>query len=92
MRHFDHGYAVTSHSSQGITAERVLVNIDTKTHPELINTRFAYVAVSRASLDAQLFTNDASALGQRLRHDVTKSSAVDFFRSFELGKEAGHVT
>jgi hypothetical protein len=28
MRHFDHGYAVTSHSSQGLTAERVLVNID----------------------------------------------------------------
>ena len=78
MRHFDHGYAVTSHSSQGITAERVLVNMDTKAHPELINTRFAYVAVSRASQDAQIYTNDASSLGQRLSHDVTKSSAVNF--------------
>lgn len=78
MRHFDHGYAVTSHSSQGITAERVLVNMDTKAHPELINTRFAYVAVSRASQDAQIYTNDAGALGHRLSHDVTKSSAVDF--------------
>ncbi len=28
MRHFDHGYAVTSHSSQGLTSERVLVNMD----------------------------------------------------------------
>jgi len=28
-RHFDHGYAVTSHSAQGLTAERVLVNADT---------------------------------------------------------------
>jgi hypothetical protein len=36
MRHFDHGYAVTSHSSQGLTADRVLVNIDTTVHPELI--------------------------------------------------------
>jgi hypothetical protein len=81
MRHFDHGYAVTSHSSQGITAERVLVNMDTKAHPELINTRFAYVAVSRASHDAQIYTNDASALGQRLSHDVTKTSAVDFRQS-----------
>jgi ATP-dependent exoDNAse (exonuclease V) alpha subunit len=27
MRHFDHGYAVTSHSSQGLTAERMLVNM-----------------------------------------------------------------
>jgi conjugative relaxase-like TrwC/TraI family protein len=78
MRHFDHGYAVTSHSSQGVTAERVLVNMDTRTNPELINTRFAYVAVSRASQDAQIFTNDAEALGQRLSRDVTKSSAIDF--------------
>ena len=52
MRHFDHGYAVTSHSSQGLTAERVLVNIDTDAHPGLINGRFAYVSVSRASHDA----------------------------------------
>ena len=27
------GYAVTSHSSQGLTAERVLVNADTGVHP-----------------------------------------------------------
>ena len=78
MRHFDHGYAVTSHSSQGVTAERVLVNMDTRSHPELINTRFAYVSVSRASQDAQIYTNDAAALGQRLSHDASKSSAIDF--------------
>jgi len=28
--HLDHGYAVTSHSSQGQTAERVLINVDTE--------------------------------------------------------------
>ena len=27
--HVDHGYAVTSHSSQGATADRVLVHVDT---------------------------------------------------------------
>lgn len=41
MPHFDHGYAVTSHSSQGLTTERVLINIDGNTHPDLINSRFA---------------------------------------------------
>ncbi len=56
MRHFDHGYAVTSHSSQGLTSQRVLVNMDTEVHPELINGRFAYVSVSRASHDVQIFT------------------------------------
>ena len=76
MRHFDHGYAVTSHSSQGLTSERVLVNMDTNVHPELINTRFAYVSVSRASQDAQIFTNNAAQLGLQLGTDVSKSSAL----------------
>jgi conjugative relaxase-like TrwC/TraI family protein len=80
MRHFDHGYAVTSHSSQGLTAERVIVNIDSNAHPELINSRFAYVSVSRASHDAHIYTNDASSLAIALTHDATKTSAV------ELGK------
>jgi hypothetical protein len=78
MRHFDHGYAVTSHSSQGLTSARVLVNMDTNVHPELINTRFAYVSVSRASHDAQIYTNNAASLVESLSHDVTKASAIDF--------------
>jgi len=78
MRHFDHGYAVTSHSSQGLTADRVLINMDTEVHPELINGRFAYVSVSRASQDAQIFTNDAATLAKSLSKDVSKSSALDF--------------
>lgn len=47
MRHFDHGYAVTSRSSQGLTTDRVLVNMDTTAHPELINTRLC-LGVSRS--------------------------------------------
>jgi conjugative relaxase-like TrwC/TraI family protein len=78
MRHFDHGYAVTSHSSQGLTSQRVLVNMDTDVHPELINGRFAYVSVSRASHDAQVFTNDATGLAESLSKDVSKTSALDF--------------
>lgn len=78
MRHFDHGYAVTSHSSQGLTSERVLVNMDTTVHPELISNRFAYVSVSRASYDAQIFTNDATSLAESLSRDVSKASAIDF--------------
>jgi conjugative relaxase-like TrwC/TraI family protein len=80
MRHFDHGYVVTSHSSQGLTSERVLVNMDTQVHKELINGRFAYVSVSRASHDAQVFTNDADALAKSLSRDITKSSAVEIFK------------
>jgi hypothetical protein len=78
FRQFDHGYAVTSHSSQGLTAGRVLANIDTESSRMLINTRLAYVAVSRASDDARIYTNDAETLGQRLAADISKTAAVDF--------------
>ncbi|MGA7316840.1 MAG: hypothetical protein WBX22_23040 [Silvibacterium sp.] len=72
MRHFDHGYAVTSHSSQGLTAERVLVNMDTELHSNLINARFAYVLVSRGSHAVEIFTDNANELGGRLSHDSSK--------------------
>jgi ATP-dependent exoDNAse (exonuclease V) alpha subunit len=81
MRHFDHGYAVTSHSSQGLTAQRVLVNMDTEAHPGLINRRFAYVSISRGSHEAKIYTYNAATLGERLSHDVTKASAVDFTKT-----------
>jgi conjugative relaxase-like TrwC/TraI family protein len=76
-RHFDHGYAVTSHGSQGLTAERVLVNADTSVHPDLLNSRFAYVSISRASREATLFTDDMTKLNPQLSVDVCKTSALE---------------
>jgi conjugative relaxase-like TrwC/TraI family protein len=76
MPHFDHGYAVTSQSAQGLTADRVLVNIDSAIHPDLINTRLAYVSISRGQNDAHVFTNDAARLSENLSRDVTKTSAT----------------
>jgi ATP-dependent exoDNAse (exonuclease V) alpha subunit len=74
--HLDHGYAVTSHSSQGQTADRVLIHVDTELGAkDLLNNRMAYVAVSRGAYDAQIFTNDREKLGAALGHDVSHSSA-----------------
>jgi conjugative relaxase-like TrwC/TraI family protein len=77
-RHLDYGYAVTSHSSQGATADRVLIHIDSEAaHEKLINSRLAYVAVSRARYDAQIFTNDAGNLGKLLSREMSHAAAVD---------------
>lgn len=74
--HLDHGYAVTSHSSQGQTAERVLVHVDTELGAkDLLNNRMAYVAVSRGAQDAQIFTNDREKLPIALGHEVSQQSA-----------------
>ena len=76
--HLDYGYAVTSHSSQGVTADRVLVHVDTENAREqLVNSRLAYVSVSRGRYDAQIFTDDADKLGNELSRDVSKRSAID---------------
>jgi hypothetical protein len=56
--------------------------MDTNVHPELINTRFAYVSVSRASHDVQIFTNNAATLVESLGHDVSKASAVNIGKVF----------
>jgi ATP-dependent exoDNAse (exonuclease V) alpha subunit len=88
-RHFDHGYAVTSHSSQGLTAERVLVNADTGVHPDLINSRFGYVSVSRASHEATVFTDDFTKLAPRLSADVSKTSALKIAQNIPVAPGIG---
>jgi ATP-dependent exoDNAse (exonuclease V) alpha subunit len=56
--HLDHGYAVTSYSSQGQTADRVLIHVDTELGAkDLLNSRMAYVSVSRGQWDAQIKTS-----------------------------------
>jgi ATP-dependent exoDNAse (exonuclease V) alpha subunit len=75
--HLDYGYAVTSHSSQGETIERVIIHVDSEhAHKGLINSRMAYVAVSRARCEAHIFTNDAKTLGWELSRNVSHSSAL----------------
>jgi conjugative relaxase-like TrwC/TraI family protein len=76
--HLDYGYAVTSHSSQGQTVDRVLVHVDTEQAGEkLVNRRLAYVAVSRGRYDAQLYTNDKTHLTEQLSRDVSHRSAIE---------------
>jgi ATP-dependent exoDNAse (exonuclease V) alpha subunit len=80
-RHLDHGYAVTSHSSQGQTADRVLIHVDTEQAGEkLVNRRLAYVALSRGRYDAQIYTNDKGHLAEQLSRDVSHRSAIDPIR------------
>ncbi len=88
-RHFDHGYAFTSHSSQGLTAQRVLVHADTSVHPDLLNSRFAYVSISRASHQATLFTDDMAKLIPQLGADVSKTCALEINQASSIAQGIG---
>ena len=80
---------MTSHSSQGLTAERVLVNADTGVHPDLINSRFGYVSVSRASHEATVFTDDFAKLAPQLSADVSKTSALKIAQNVPVAPGMG---
>jgi conjugative relaxase-like TrwC/TraI family protein len=83
--HLDYGYAMTSYSSQGQTADRVLIHIDTEqTGEKLVNRRLAYVAVSRGRYDAQIYTNDKANLGKVLSRDVSHHTAMEATRATEV--------
>ena len=48
--HLDHGYVVTSHSSQGQTADRVLIHVDTELGAKTCSTAAWPMSPSRAAL------------------------------------------
>jgi len=86
--HLDYGYAVTSHSSQGQTADRVLIHVDTERGGEkVINRRLAYVAVSRGRNDAQIYTDDKSQLTAHLSRDVSRRSAMEQTRKPDVATQ-----
>jgi conjugative relaxase-like TrwC/TraI family protein len=74
--HLDYGYAVTSHSSQGQTADRALIHVDTEKGEQLVNARMAYVSVSRGRYDAEIYTNDKGELAHHLSRDVSQRTAT----------------
>jgi ATP-dependent exoDNAse (exonuclease V) alpha subunit len=83
--HLDYGYAVTSHSSQGQTAGRVLVHVETdRASEKLVNQRLAYVAVSRGQYDARIYTDDKVKLARALSRDVSHRSALEYDRGPSL--------
>ncbi|WP_425400190.1 MobF family relaxase [Aeoliella sp.] len=55
--HLTHGYVVTSHSSQGVTVDKVFVGISSQSLPAT-GQRTAYVAVTRGRQQAVIYTDD----------------------------------
>jgi len=73
----DHAYAVTSHSSQGKTVDRVLVVADTRHSAELVNRQQYYVSISRARHEAVVFTDSRVDLAAAVNRNAGKSSALE---------------
>ncbi|HET9181211.1 MAG TPA: ATP-binding domain-containing protein, partial [Candidatus Angelobacter sp.] len=85
--HLDYGYAVTSHSSQGQTADRVLIHVDTEKSEKLVNSRMAYVSISRARHDVEIYTDNRLELGRRLERDSSQRTAIGHDREHDQQAE-----
>jgi hypothetical protein len=77
LRHVDYGYTVTSFSSQGSTVDKVIVNDDSMRGSKLVNREQEYVSVSRAKIDARIYTDDAQALRRAVSRDPKKEIALE---------------
>src|SRR5207245_9715032 len=82
---FTHGYAVTSHSSQGKTVDDVLLVASSRSFAAVNREQF-YVSISRGRERCHVFTDDADLLARRVTDSHERQAAV---RSEErrVGKE-----
>ena len=65
LRHLDRAWASTVHAFQGRTVDNVIAAMEAN-HPQLTTAKAFYVEISRARDRAELVTDDAKALRERL--------------------------
>ena len=65
LRHLDHAHASTAHAFQGRTVDNVIAAMEAN-HPHLTTQKSFYVEISRARYRAELVTDDAARLRERL--------------------------
>jgi len=73
---FTHGYAVTSHSSQGKTVDEVLLVASSKSFAAVNREQF-YVSISRGRERVHVFTDDAELLARRVTDSHERKAAIE---------------
>ncbi|OZI46951.1 ATP-binding domain-containing protein [Bordetella genomosp. 5] len=73
--HLDRAYATTSHSAQGLTCDRALINAESFSRTTQRDVH--YVAISRARHQTEIYTNDASELAGVVDPLEEKTAALD---------------
>ena len=73
---FTHGYAVTSHSSQGKTVDEVLLVASSRSFAAVNREQF-YVSISRGRERCHVFTDDADLLARRVTDSHERKAAVE---------------
>jgi plastocyanin len=78
-QYIDYAYVNTTYSSQGKTADRVLALLN-----ETANRETFYVAMSRAKHHLTLYTDEITALTQRVQKSRAKENVSDYIPLFQV--------
>ncbi len=81
----DLAYVSTVHSAQGLTADRVLMNVDTKSRTT--SKDVYYVGISRARHEAVIYTDDGKTLAAAVSREHRKTAALDLVRYRPDGRD-----
>jgi conjugative relaxase-like TrwC/TraI family protein len=73
--YLDHGYAQTVHAAQGQTCERVLIEVQAS--GVMGNESQYYVAISRATHEVRIYTDDKERMPEVLSREDGKTAALD---------------
>ncbi|WP_343498807.1 MobF family relaxase [Achromobacter denitrificans] len=73
--HLDRAYATTSHSSQGLTCDRALIN--SESYSRTTQRDVYYVAISRARHQTEIYTDSAGKLSGVVDRLEEKTAALD---------------
>ncbi|MGA4428248.1 MobF family relaxase [Ralstonia nicotianae] len=84
--HLEHAYASTVHSSQGLTNDRALIALDTKSRTTSMN--LYYVAISRARYEVRVYTNSVKELPAAIARRFDKTTALAIQRERELQRRS----
>lgn len=86
--HFRHAYVTTVHASQGLTADRVLVNAESF-RTNLLSEKSFYVSISRARSDVQIFTDDRQQLIRAIEERTGEKATA--LRESEFSENRGNL-
>ena len=75
-RQFTHGYAVTSHASQGKTVDQVLLLASSRSFGAVSREQF-YVSISLGRQRCRIFTDDRELLRERITRSGSRKSALE---------------
>lgn len=73
--HLEHAYSSTVHSAQGLTSQRSMICMETKSRTTSLN--LYYVAISRPQYESKIYTDSKGQLPSAISRKFSKTAALD---------------